>query len=469
MERLIEGISICKHTQDLQGGMWFLCEDARFLQQALEKNPAGVITTKEIAKELSCPCIIVQSTWQTWSDFCFMKFPKQPKFIAGITGTSGKTSTAYTAFLLFQRLGLKAAYIGTNGVYSNIQTPFNSNQGGVRTTPDAFELHKMLDYFAENGITHVAMEVSSSGLQRKRVANVRLDVAVWTSFGREHLEIHGDLEEYWNTKMDILNLIKKGGKFIISKELEDRMHGIDYQIYNAEYRYKNPNYNFFMQDNLQAACRICELAGFTSEKIALALSGITEGVPGRMERVASDIVVDFAHNPGALERLLLAFSDHDIVLVFGCGGDRDKGKRRIMGKIAATLAHTVIVTDDNPRTEDPAEIRREVLEGCPNALEIPDRAQAIERGVSIARNKFSGCDSRADFKIVPGKSHFPISVGGEHVERNVIFSDDSDVTTVNRRICIIAGKGCEEGQIYGDKVLPFSDLEIARKFAQSLV
>jgi UDP-N-acetylmuramoyl-L-alanyl-D-glutamate--2,6-diaminopimelate ligase len=282
----------------------------------------------------------------------------------------------------------------------------------------------MLHSFAENGITHLILEISSSGLVRKRVANIPLDLAVWTSFSSEHLETHGTLAEYWKAKMEILALLKKYGKFLIGQELEERIAitGAIYEVYNREYLYHHPDYRFFMQDNLQGSCKICEFAGFTHQEIQKALNQLEGTIPGRLEFISKDVVVDFAHNPNSLERLLSAFRDRAIVLVFGCGGERDPSKRPMMGRIASKYATVTIVTDDNPRTEDPGLIRHQILNQC-NGLEIPDRHEAIKHGIRTAKE-----------------------IGG---------------------ICIIAGKGRETVQLYHE-ARPFSDLDEARKILKTL-
>ena len=182
----------------------------------------------------------------------------------------------------------------------------------------------------------------------------------------------------------------------------------------------------FMSSNLEAAGRICEAAGFTQEEIRVAIMTERLQVPGRMQVVSTSplIIIDFAHTPDGLKKLLQQLPEKKI-LVFGCGGNRDASKRKLMGQIAHALATKVVVTDDNPRNEDPAHIRREIIEGCPNAIEIEDRKAAIEYGIKEAIN--------------------------------------------NSMTCVIAGKGHEVFQIYGEERMPFSDLEIARELCELLI
>lgn len=431
MTRIIPGLSICKHTDDLQPGMWFLCESAAYLEKALAMSPVGIISTADIVKNLPCRYITTNSPWQTWSDLCAMTYPKQPSFIAGITGTNGKTSTAYIAYMILSNLGLQAAYIGTNGISHNVDKVLDLRSSKL-TTADAYDLHHNLHTLTEAGVTHLILEVSSSGLERKRVANIPLNVAVWTSFSQDHLDIHNNMEHYWNTKLEITKLIKNNGTFLINYQLEQQIvqTGVPYQIYNHKHIYTNPIYTSFMADNLQGAASIAELAGFSNAEIQNAIDQIHEPVPGRLELIEQNVIVDFAHNPDSLKRLLLGFRGQRIVLVFGCGGNRDHEKRKLMGEIASNYADYIIITDDNPRNENPDEIRKAIISGCARlgvyekgyaaVSEVPSRRDAIRLGIKIAKDQGA--------------------------------------------LCIIAGKGRETTQIYKDYTVDFSDIEEVKRY-----
>jgi UDP-N-acetylmuramoyl-L-alanyl-D-glutamate--2,6-diaminopimelate ligase len=279
-----------------------------------------------------------------------------------------------------------------------------------------------LHEFKHIGIEHVAIEISSSALQRKRASQLRLNIGVFTSFSQDHLDIHKTMEEYLNTKLQLAELVD--GHFLISKQVEEcvqnRLHNT-YEIYDATIDYTHRNFIGFMESNLQAACRICELSGFSRSEIQATLQNKLS-VPGRLEIVSHDpkVIIDYAHTPDGLAKVLDLFKDEKNILVFGCGGDRDKGKREVMGRIAEAGATVVIVTDDNPRSESPEAIRKEIMRGCPNAIEIGDRELAIKSAVEMAKNTGS--------------------------------------------VCLICGKGHENTQIYSDRTEHFSDRECVGKW-----
>jgi UDP-N-acetylmuramoyl-L-alanyl-D-glutamate--2,6-diaminopimelate ligase len=362
-----------------------------------------------------------------------MRFPRIPNFVAGVTGTNGKTSVAYLAYKLLEALGCRCGYIGTLGIFPQVGVVTSL------TSPDAALLHETLDIFASIGITHVCVEISSSALDRHRVDQLLLDIAVFTSFSEDHLDIHQTMQRYWQAKLKISSLIKRNGTFLAHASIfEDLKHEIephehyDLQEYNAEkYGHLHSSWQAekpenFMSSNLEAAGRICEAAGFAQEEIRAAIMREKPQVSGRMQVVSTSplVIVDFAHTPDGLKKLLQQLPEKKI-LVFGCGGNRDSSKRKLMGQIAHALATRVVVTDDNPRNEDPAHIRKQIIEGCPNAIEIGDRRTAIEYGIMEAINKSMAC--------------------------------------------VIAGKGHEVFQIYGQEKIPFSDLEIARELSELLL
>lgn len=436
-------IRFCRNSQYLKPGDWFVCEDMAHLEAGMQKKPAGVIFADRIEAEirlggtknkkaLSIPQIVRQDILRVWPELALMRFPRIPSFIAGVTGTNGKTSVAYLAYKLLEILGCRCGYIGTLGIFPKVGVVTSL------TSPDAALLHETLDIFASIGITHVCVEISSSALDRHRVDQLLLDVAVFTSFSEDHLDVHQTMQRYWQAKLKILSLIKQNGTFLahtsIFKDLKDEIEPhkhYDLQQYNAEkYGYLHSNWQperpeNFISSNLEAAGRICEAAGFTEEKIKIAIMKEKLQIPGRMQVVSTSpfVIVDFAHTPDGLKKLLQQLPEKKI-LVFGCGGNRDASKRKLMGQIAHTLATEVVVTDDNPRNEDPAHIRKQIIEGCPNAIEIADRRAAIEYAIMEAANK--------------------------------------------SMTCVIAGKGHEVFQIYGQEKIPFSDLEIATELSELL-
>ena len=380
-------------------------------------------------------------------------YPRQPETIVAVTGTSGKTSVAAFARQIWRALGKEAASIGTIGVVSGPLTVY-----GSLTTPDPIALHALLDRLAADGVTNLAIEASSHGLDQKRLDGVRLAAGAFTNLTRDHMDYHASVEDYLKAKLRLFrDLLRDGAPAVIdadsaiapqiieaararglqvvtvgakgetirlvSAERDGLSSALDLQFGGRSFRVKFPLAGDFQISNALVAAGLCIATGSESGAVFDALQKL-EGAPGRLERVGdirgASVFVDYAHKPDALEKALAAlrpFVPGRLVLVFGCGGDRDAGKRPIMGEIAARCADITIVTDDNPRSEKPGAIRKQILASAPLALEIGDRAAAIRAGVSML-------------------------LGGDAL--------------------LIAGKGHETGQIVGDKILPFSDADEAR-------
>ena len=381
-------------------------------------------------------------------------YARQPATIVAVTGTSGKTSVASFARQIFSRLGRKAAALGTTGIVTDAGV-----DEGALTTPDPITLHRTLDRLAADGFTHLAMEASSHGLDQRRLDGVRLKAAGFTNLSRDHLDYHPDMESYLAAKMRLFEaLLAPGQTAVIDADGEYarrvvevcRARGLDVFTVGAKGEGLRlveadagaastrlvvahggatrtivlPLAGSFMASNALVAAGLCIAAGENADAVLAALETL-QGAPGRLEKVGerngAPVFVDYAHKPDALEKVLGALratTSGRLVVVFGCGGDRDRGKRPIMGEIATRCADVVIVTDDNPRSEDPAAIRREILAAAPGAVEIGDRAKAIAHAVSMLRK-------------------------GDAL--------------------VIAGKGHETGQKIGAATLPFSDHEAARK------
>ncbi len=380
--------------------------------------------------------------------------PRQPETIVAVTGTSGKTSVAAFTRQIWQTLGRQAASLGTIGVVSRPMTFY-----GSLTTPDPLTLHKTLEALAEATVTHVAMEASSHGLDQKRLDGVRLKAGAFTNLSRDHMDYHPTVEAYLEAKLRLFrDLLPEGATAVIDADAEiaprvieaAQTRGLavfsvgakgeaiglasvardgDASTIGLEFggrrrQVRLPLPGEFQIANALVAAGLCIVTGSEADAVFRALETL-EGAPGRLERVGAvrgaAVFVDYAHKPDALEKALAALRPYvrrRLVVVFGCGGDRDPGKRPIMGEIATRMADIVIVTDDNPRSEKPAAIRAEILKGAPGAIEIGDRAEAIRAGVAMLR--------------------------------------EGDAL-------IIAGKGHERGQIVGDRVLPFSDADEALK------
>lgn len=374
--------------------------------------------------------------------------PGQPETIVAVTGTAGKSSVADFVRQIEAALGRSSASLGTLGVV----TAAGATYGGL-TTPDPVALHRTLERLAADGVTHLAMEASSHGLDQKRLDGVRLAAAAFTNLGRDHLDYHPTMEAYFEAKMRLFRallgpdapaVINADGDWsdralAVARETGRRVlttgaRGETLRLLAAERagfaqrlavahaggtaHVDFPLIGGFQIENALVAAGLAVAAGAETRAALAALSGLV-GVPGRLERVGETngalCVVDYAHKPDALRNVLATlrpFATGKLVVVVGCGGDRDPGKRPIMGRVAVEGADVVLVTDDNPRSEDPAAIRAAMLAGAPGAREIGDRAAAIRAGVAL---------------LAPGD------------------------------VLVVAGKGHETGQIVGDRTLPFSD------------
>jgi UDP-N-acetylmuramoyl-L-alanyl-D-glutamate--2,6-diaminopimelate ligase len=383
-------------------------------------------------------------------------YPRQPEKIVAVTGTSGKSSVADFTRQLFAVLGYRSASLGTLGVITSDGAAY-----GSLTTPDPISLHGTLQRLAGDGVTRLAMEASSHGIDQRRLDGVRLHAAGFTNLGRDHLDYHGTTEAYAKAKLRLfdtllpedapaiinadgpfadvflrgvqargLKLLTTGSMGETLRLAEARPEGfrqaLSVEAFGRTYRTELPLLGAFQVENaLLAAGLVLAVEG--EARAAEVLDGFRglKGVKGRLEQVGEAdgalCIVDYAHKPDALAHVLDAlrpFTGGRLVCLLGCGGDRDRGKRPLMGRIAADKADVVIVTDDNPRSEDPAAIRAEVLEGAPGAREIGDRALAIRTAVNELQ--------RGD-------------------------------------VLLVAGKGHETGQIIGDRTLPFSDHDEVRK------
>ena len=380
-------------------------------------------------------------------------YPHQPESIAAITGSNGKTSTAFFLRQIWEHLDHKAASIGTIGVQGA-----GFDEPGKLTTPDAVKLHETLQRLADAGVDHLAMEASSHGLEQFRLDGVRVKAAGFTNISRDHLDYHGTMQAYLAAKLRLFtDVVETGGVAVINADAPEaqdvvaiarkrELAVITYGRAGADIclmerkahpggqrlvlKIKKQNFtvNLPLAGAFQAENALCALGlamGLGTDTVnAVAALETLSGVPGRMQHVGcvngADVYVDFAHTPDALLNVLDALRPHTqnkLHVLFGCGGDRDPGKRPQMGAIAAKTADHVIVTDDNPRSENAAEIRAQILATAPNALDISDRHEAIHAAVSA------------------------LGAGD---------------------VLVLAGKGHEQGQIVDTVVLPFDDVMEAK-------
>lgn len=375
---------------------------------------------------------------------------KMPETLVAVTGTNGKTSTVDFLRQILGRSGRRAASLGTLGVIADGVPPTDS-----LTTPDAVTLANTLAGLAARGITHAALEASSHGIAQSRLDGLRLAAAGFSNFTRDHLDYHGSLDAYRSAKLRLFDtLLTPGAPVVAMADMERETlaalraialrRGLDLRLVGVAASTLAPGgqiveANFsgarrsatlnlpgrFQADNAVLAAALAEAVGVAD---AFAFLPELQGVRGRLERAAvlengAAAYVDYAHTPDAIARVLTALRPHAagrLLIVFGAGGDRDAGKRPLMGDAAARLADVVIVTDDNPRGENPAVIRAAILAACPGALEIGDRRAAIAAGLELLR-------------------------GGD--------------------VLVVAGKGHEQGQMIAGEVLPFDDAVVIRDLA----
>jgi UDP-N-acetylmuramoyl-L-alanyl-D-glutamate--2,6-diaminopimelate ligase len=438
---------------------------ARFVPQAVEAGAVAVLTDADgaaAAAEAGLPALVVPSVRGALGAVSAAVYadPARAMRMIGVTGTQGKTTTTRLLEGGLEGVGVRAAVIGTVGTRiagEDVKTAL--------TTPEAPDLHGLFALMREESIDACAMEVSSHALVMGRVDGVVFDVAVFLNLGRDHLDFHADVEDYYAAKASLFTpeRARLGLTFVDDEhgrrlaaeatipmrtlslageadwravDLVQRPDGTDFTVVTpdgARVAAGVPLPGDFNVVNALAAVAAASEAGYDTEAVARAIAA-GAGVPGRLERVDGgqdfDVFVDYAHKPDAVEavlRTLRPVTSGRLVIVLGAGGDRDKGKRPIMGRIAADLADLVVVTDDNPRTEHPATIRAEVLAGTDGGeaevSEIGDRREAIETVLRLAR---------------PGD------------------------------VVVIAGKGHETGQEVNGVVHPFDDREVAREVLREI-
>ncbi len=440
---------------------------AEFVSFAVRMGAAAVLTdadglkmVKQTLGELPLPILVSNDPRKALSVVAANWFDGQPENIVAITGTNGKTSIANFYRQILENMGEKSVNFGTTGVEGAITAPL------AHTTPEPLALHKLLQDLAKNGVTHASMEASSHGLAQRRLDGVNLCTAAFTNITRDHMDYHDSFGDYFAAKAGLFDRVLAEGKTavinlddpfgdtvrLIAQGRKQKVisvggaNGCDLQILNTRFEDQGLQLRFSWQNDIFST-RLALIGGFQASNVLMAAGlAISCGkkpeavfkvldklvtVRGRMELAATcqngaKVFVDYSHTPDSLKTALTALRPHvmgRLVVVFGAGGDRDKGKRLLMGKAASYFADLVFVTDDNPRSENPATIRAEVMAGCPDATEIGDRAEAILRAVDT---------------LQPGDT------------------------------LLIAGKGHETGQTIGEDVLPFDDVEQASISVEAL-
>ena len=469
MQASIDYVGLACDSREVKPGYLFAAlpgtksDGAAFVKDAVARGATTILGRPEVAEQaraFGVRFIAEENPRLALARRAASFFKAQPKIVAAVTGTKGKSSVVAFVREIWTVLGKSAASLGTIGVVTA--------KGEIalkHTTPDPIEIHRLLAGLKEEGIDHLALEASSHGLDQYRLDGVEIAAAAVTNITRDHMDYHGDFEHYVAAKLRLFSdVVRSDGIAVINADAphaerflaaagarglkiltvgergdtirmlsceggEDKQ---ELQLVHEGLRYNVtlPLAGRFQASNALVAAGLVIGLGEDPGKAIAALAHL-KGAPGRLEKVAfapsgAPIYVDYAHTPDSLEKVLSALRPHasgKLHVVFGCGGDRDKGKRPLMGEAAAKFADVVIVTDDNSRSEDPAAIRRQTLAGAPGAREIADRAEAIRAGISALQ--------RGD-------------------------------------LLVIAGKGHETGQIVGTEVRPFSDREEAVKAALSL-
>jgi UDP-N-acetylmuramoyl-L-alanyl-D-glutamate--2,6-diaminopimelate ligase len=428
-----------------------------FLAQAKANGAVAVLSAGDLSGDPGLPQIVSANARADFAVAASLLHPRRPAMLVGVTGTNGKSSTVDFLRQIWAAGGKRAASLGTLGAIWD---------GEVRdlghTTADAVQLHQTLQMLADAGVTHAAMEVSSHGLAQHRVDGVALDAAAFTNLTQDHLDYHLTMDAYRAAKLRIWDIVKRLGLAVINADaaeagaFETRARGANLNILlcgwrapreqgalkiveiqprpasqimtlfwsGKEAKVELPLIGEFQALNAMSAAALALALGEARETVWAGLETL-KPVKGRMEHVGQSasgghVFVDYAHTPDGLDVLLRAARPHApgrIIIVFGCGGDRDADKRAKMGAIAQRHGDVVIVTDDNPRSEAPASIRAHILKGAPNAMEIGDRGEAIRHGAALLR-------------------------AGDAL--------------------LIAGKGHETGQIIQGVAHPFSDQDVAR-------
>jgi len=427
-----------------------------FIGEAVDRGAVAVIARPE-AEVAQVPHLADAEPRRLFAELAARYYAPYPETVVAVTGTNGKTSTVEMTRQIWRMCGHRSASIGTLGV----TTSDDQVKTGL-TTPDIVTFLSNMAGLKRMGMTHVAYEASSHGLDQHRAEGVPLAAAAFTNFSRDHLDYHGTMDEYFEAKMRLFERLLPAGKPAViwtddpkSGEVMDRARRAGHEVLTVgrkgetirlseqtptalgqtlmlehdgkSHRLALPLIGAYQASNVLTAAALVLATGGEWSAVFSAMQRVAP-VRGRLERAVisragAPVYIDYAHTPDALEAAIAALRPHvegRLITVFGAGGDRDQGKRPEMGAVASRLSDVVIVTDDNPRSEDPALIRSAIMAGANEATEVPGRREAIGEAIRIAR---------------PGD------------------------------IILVAGKGHETGQIIGDRVLPFDDALVARECA----
>ncbi|MGQ2991524.1 MAG: UDP-N-acetylmuramoyl-L-alanyl-D-glutamate--2,6-diaminopimelate ligase [Brevundimonas sp.] len=429
-----------------------------FIPQALAQGAAAVLAPMDTPHGAAPVLVTSGDVRRAYAIAARGFYGAQPATCVAVTGTNGKTSVAAFCRQIWAAIGHKSASMGTLGVVGQKGDKTYTLTGPGLTSPDAGDAARLLAELARKEVTHLALEASSHGIDQRRLDGVTLKAAGFTNLTQDHLDYHGTMEDYRAAKLRLFETLLPRGRTAVLNADSDAynafasagiMSGLGIMgvgergrdlalieriatpegqrllldVRGARHEVLLPLAGGFQAANALVAAGLCIAAGDRVDRVLPALEKIT-GAQGRLQRIpggrnGGEVYVDYAHTPDGLETVLNALRPHAtgrLIVVFGAGGDRDRGKRPLMGDIAGRFADVAIVTDDNPRSEDPAAIRAQVREGCPEALEIGDRREAIHEAIGM------------------------MGAGD---------------------VVVIAGKGHEQGQIVGTTIHPFDDATVA--------
>src|SRR6478672_11653122 len=458
----VEIADLAYDARDATAGSLFFCvpgsraDGHDFAAEAVANGAVALVVQRPL--ELEVPQLVVGDARQAMGVAAdeFFGRPTQELELAGVTGTNGKTTTAFLLYSVLAAGGRRPGLLGT--IESRVG---GERRPALRTTPEAIDLQRSFREMLDGGDRSCALEATSHGSELGRLDRVRFSALVFTNLSQDHLDFHGTVERYFEAKRRLfvtgdpppaaVNVGDEHGRrlagelralsddqlltFGLVDDADIRPEQLELGAHGAKLRADGIDLRTslrgrFNVENVLAAVAVGRLLGVENDAIAAGVEAL-EGVPGRFEAVDEGqpfaVVVDYSHKPEALENVLRTareLAHNRVICVFGCGGDRDRGKRPVMGRIAAELADVAIVTSDNPRSEDPEAIIAEVLEGAGASLEAePDRTEAIERALALAQ--------------------------------------EGDIV-------VIAGKGHEQGQELADRTIPFDDREVARQTLRRL-
>tara|TARA_B100000586_G_scaffold219954_1_gene166962 strand:- start:926 stop:2359 length:1434 start_codon:yes stop_codon:yes gene_type:complete len=429
-----------------------------YIPEAIEKGAKAIVASSSFKGHFDEKIALIKDNnpRKRLSEISALIYPKYPEIICAVTGTNGKTSTTNFLHQLWQLLNKNSSSIGTLGVINNEEIKDINN-----TTPDPVALHRTLSDLHNSGVSHLVLEASSHGLAQHRIDGVKVRAAGFTNISQDHLDYHKNMEDYFIAKKrlfteilpkenyavicvdtesgrELSSIVKKSGRGVIEigesansfnlRRVTPSENGMDiiFQYSGRQFSIPLKVEGYFQAMNILCAVGLAIASGEPSERVFENMQHL-KPISGRLEYCGKNIkgakiYVDYAHTPAALTAAIFSLrelTENNIILVFGCGGERDKLKRSVMGGIASEYADFVIVTDDNPRNEDPEEIRSQIINNCNDALEISDRAEAIKKGIETGK--------KGDSIIIAGKGHEKYQVIGQDT---IPFSDQETVRNI---------------------------------------